>query len=295
MDTFIDSSWYFLRYASPHDTTEPFDPELANHWMPVDQYTEGVQHTILHLLYSRFYTKVLYDAGLVQVSEAFMGLFNQGMVKRFGQVMSKSLGNGVSIDELAGAQGADAGRIYEMFIGPPEEDVEWNDSGLNGVVKFLQRVWRLVLEPESVTAESGAAASATDVVVLRRKVAQTIGRVTEHYDELRFNTAVAFLMELANTMQDYLQGGGARDGEWDAAVRTLLKLLNPLAPHACEEMWERLGERGLLVDASWPEFDASAAAEPKATLVVQVGGRVRDKLEIDAGLSEAAATKAALG
>ena len=294
MDTFIDSSWYFLRYISPHDDKQAFDPELANHWMPVDQYTGGVEHAILHLLYSRFFVKVLHDAGLVEVTEPFKRLFNQGMVKRFGQEMSKSAGNGVSIDELAGAQGADAGRIYEMFIGPPEEDVEWNDSGLNGVVKFLQRVWRLVLEPESVTAESGAAASATDVVVLRRKVAQTIGRVTEHYDELRFNTAVAFLMELANTMQDYLQGGAARDAQWESTVRVLLKLLNPLAPHVCEEMWERLGEKGLLADATWPTFDPSDAVEPKVTLVVQVAGKLRDRLEVDAGLSESDAVAAAL-
>jgi leucyl-tRNA synthetase len=207
-------------------------------------------------------------------------------------VMSKSAGNGVSIDELASAQGADAGRIYEMFIGPPEEDVEWSEAGLNGVVKFLQRVWRLVLEPQSIVAEAGTPAVGTEG--LRRKVAQTVGRVTEHYDELRFNTAVAFLMELANTMQEYLQGGGARDAEWDSAVRTLLKLLNPLAPHACEEMWERLGEKGLLADATWPAFDPAAAAEPKITLVVQVGGKVRDRVEVDSGLSEAEATKVAL-
>ncbi len=294
MDTFIDSSWYFLRYASPHDTSQPFDSELANHWMPVDQYTGGVEHAILHLLYARFFTKVLYDAGLVNVTEPFMRLFNQGMVKRFGQVMSKSLGNGVSIDELASSQGADAGRIYEMFIGPPEEDVEWSDAGLNGVVKFLQRVWRLVLEPESIVEDGAASRDSGDASILRRRVARTVGRVTEHYDELRFNTAVAFLMELANAMQDYLQGGGARDAEWDASVRVLLKLLNPLAPHACEEMWERLGEKGLIADASWPEFDAAAAAEPKVTLVVQVGGKLRDRLEVDAGLSEDAAVKAAL-
>ncbi|TMF92794.1 MAG: leucine--tRNA ligase [Chloroflexi bacterium] len=294
MDTFIDSSWYFLRYASPHDTTEPFDPELANHWMPVDQYTGGVEHAILHLLYSRFFTKVLYDADLVQVTEPFMRLFNQGMVKRFGQVMSKSLGNGVSIDELAGAQGADAGRIYEMFIGPPEEDVEWTEAGLNGVVKFLQRVWRLVLEPESIVDDGGGSVAKVDATVLRRKVAQTVGRVTDHYDELRFNTAVAFLMELANAMQDYLQEGGKRDAEWDASVRTLIKLLNPLAPHLGEEMWERLGEKGLLADASWPSFDQAEAAEPKVVLVVQVGGKLRDRLEVDAGLSEADALKAAL-
>jgi leucyl-tRNA synthetase len=292
MDTFIDSSWYFLRYASPHDDQQPFDPELANHWMAVDQYTGGVEHAILHLLYSRFFTKVLHDAGLLEVVEPFTRLFNQGMVKRFGQVMAKSAGNGVSIAQLSSEQGADAGRVYEMFIGPPEEDVEWNESGLNGVVKFLQRVWRLVLEPETIVIERGG--TPVDAVALRRKVAQTVGRVTEHFDELRFNTAVAFLMELANTMQDYLQGGGARDAEWDSAVRTLIKLLDPLAPHICEEMWERLGEHGLLADASWPVYDAAAAAEPKVVLVVQVAGKLRDRLDVEAGISQDAALRAAL-
>src|SRR2546422_8486697 len=145
--------------------------------------------------------KVLYDAGLVANTEPFMRLFNQGMVKRFGQVMSKSAGNGVSPDELVSKQGADAGRIYEMFIGPPEEDVEWTDAGLNGVVRFLQRVWRLVIEPESIV----VGGSGADPVLLNRKAAQTVKKVTEHYDELRFNTAVAALMELANTMQSHLQ------------------------------------------------------------------------------------------
>ena len=294
MDTFIDSSWYFLRYASPHDESQPFDSELANHWMAVDQYTGGVEHAILHLLYSRFFTKVLHDAGMLVANEPFMRLFNQGMVKRFGQVMSKSAGNGVSIDELASAQGADAGRIYEMFIGPPEEDVEWTDAGLNGVVKFLQRVWRLVLEPETIAAEKSGSTGPVDSTVLRRRVAQAVGRVTEHYDELRFNTAVAFLMELANTMQAYLQGGGARHEEWDVATRVLVKLLNPLAPHMCEEMWERLGEKGLLADAPWPAFDAAHAVEPKVVLVVTVAGKLRDRLDVEAGLSEAEALRAAL-
>ena len=297
MDTFVDSSWYFLRYASSHDDQEPFDSELANHWMPVDQYTGGVEHAILHLLYSRFFTKVLFDTGMVSVTEPFMRLFNQGMVKRFGQVMSKSAGNGVSPDELVDKQGADAGRIYEMFIGPPEEDVEWNDAGVNGVVKFLHRVWRLVLEPESIDV-TGASPAAADPTLLRRKVAQTVKKVTDDYDDLRFNTAVAYLMELANAMQDYLQAGGARDAGWDAAVRTLVKLLNPLGPHVSEEMWERLGEggpdRGLLADAAWPEFDAAAAAEPQVTLVVQVGGKVRDRLTVAAGLSEDQALASAL-
>jgi leucyl-tRNA synthetase len=297
MDTFVDSSWYFLRYASPHDTNEAFDPELANRWMAVDQYTGGVEHAILHLLYSRFFTKVLFDAGMLDVSEPFVRLFNQGMVKRFGQVMSKSAGNGVSPDELVAKQGADAGRIYEMFIGPPEEDVEWSDAGLNGVVRFLQRVWRLVLEPESIVV-SGGSASAVDPTLLHRKVAQTIKKVTDDYDDLRFNTAVAYLMELANTMRDYLQGSGARDAGWDAAVRVLVKLLNPIGPHISEEMWERLGEggpeRGLLADATWPEFDAAAATEPQVTLVIQVAGKVRDRVTVSAGLSEEQALASAL-
>ena len=297
MDTFVDSSWYFLRYASPHDDEEPFDPELANHWMAVDQYTGGVEHAILHLLYSRFFAKVLFDAGMLDVSEPFIRLFNQGMVKRFGQVMSKSAGNGVSPDELVEKDGADAGRIYEMFIGPPEEDVEWDDAGLHGVVRFLQRVWQIVLEPQSIQV-AGASPAGADQTLLRRKVAQTVKKVTEDYDDLRFNTAVAYLMELANTMQDYLQGGGARDAVWDSAVRTLVKLLNPIGPHISEEMWERLGEggpeRGLLADAPWPEFDAAAAAEPQMTLVVQVAGKVRDRLTAATGLSEEQALVLAL-
>jgi leucyl-tRNA synthetase len=234
---------------------------------------------------------------MLEVSEPFMRLFNQGMVKRFGQVMSKSAGNGVSPDELVEKQGADAGRIYELFIGPPEEDVEWNDAGLNGVVKFLHRVWRLVLEPESIEV-SGASRAAADPAVLRRKVAQTVRNVTDDYDGLRFNTAVAYLMELANAMQDYLQGGGARDAVWDSAVQTLVKLLNPIGPHVSEEMWERLGEggptRGMLADASWPEFDAAAATEPQMTLVVQVAGKVRDRLSAATGLSEERALALAL-
>jgi leucyl-tRNA synthetase len=290
MDTFIDSSWYFLRYASPKDATEPFDTELANHWMAVDQYTGGVEHAILHLLYSRFFVKVLHDAGMLTVSEPFTRLFNQGMVKRFGQVMSKSAGNGVSPDELVAQQGADAGRIYEMFIGPPEEDVEWTDSGLNGVVRFLQRVWRLVLEPESIVVEGTGA----DVALLQRKAAQTVKKVTEHFDELRFNTAVAALMELSNAMQSHLQNGGARDATWDATVLVLVKLLNPLAPHVCEEMWEKLGEDGMLADASWPEYDAEAAAVPEVTVVVQVSGKLRDRLTLPVGTSEEAVLSAAL-
>jgi leucyl-tRNA synthetase len=290
MDTFVDSSWYFLRYVSPHDPNQAFDPELANHWMPVDQYTGGIEHAILHLLYSRFIQKVLHDAGLVEAEEPFMRLFNQGMVTRFGTAMSKSRGNGVSPEELVNQAGADAGRIYEMFIGPPEADVDWTDAGLMGSARFLQRVWRVVLEPNSLEVSGDG----SDPVVLRRRVHQAIRRVTTDYEDFRFNTAVAALMEYANTLQEYIQSGGQRDAGWDEAVRTLLLLLNPVAPHIAEELWERLGQPGLIVDAAWPLYDARLAAEPEVTLVVQVSGRVRDRLQVPAGLTEDKALERAL-
>jgi leucyl-tRNA synthetase len=290
MDTFIDSSWYFLRYTSARDQTQPFDPELANHWMAVDQYTGGVEHAILHLLYSRFFEKVLHDAGLLEPIEPFMRLFTQGMVTRGGRAMSKSLGNGVAPDDLVVREGADAGRVYEMFIGPPDEDAEWTDEAIAGPVRFLQKVWRLVLEPETVAA-AGGGASAAD---LRRKVHQTIRKVTDDYEGFRFNTAVAALMELANVMHDHLAGGGRREAEWDEAVSALIRLLYPMAPHVGEELWERIGGTGLCADARWPEWDPAAAAEHEVTLVVQVAGKVRDRLRVPAGLDEMAATDRAL-
>jgi leucyl-tRNA synthetase len=292
MDTFIDSSWYFLRYTSAHYERGPFDPEVADHWMAVDQYTGGIEHAILHLLYSRFFQKVLHDAGMADAAEPFTRLFTQGMVTRGGHAMSKSMGNGVAPDDLVAREGADAGRIYEMFIGPPDEDAEWTDEAVAGPVRFLQRVWRMVLDPDTVP-EAGTGPTATD---LRRRVHQTVRRVTDDYEHFRFNTAVAALMELGNVMQDYLAGGGARGVEWDEAVSVLVRLLNPMAPHMAEELWERItgGAGGLCADAAWPEYDAAAAAEAEVTLVVQVGGRVRDRLRVPAGLDEAAATERAL-
>jgi leucyl-tRNA synthetase len=291
MDTFIDSSWYFLRYTSAHYEGGPFDPELANHWMAVDQYTGGIEHAILHLLYSRFFQKVLHDADMAESVEPFTRLFTQGMVTRGGQAMSKSLGNGVAPDNLVAREGADAGRIYEMFIGPPDEDAEWTDEAVAGPVRFLQRVWRLVLDPETVPVTEAAGPTRAE---LRRQVHQTVRRVTDDYEHFRFNTAVAALMELANAMQDYLAGGGVRGAEWEEAVGVLVRLLNPMAPHVAEELWERIGEGGLCADAAWPAYDAAAAAEEEVTLVVQVGGRVRDRLRVPAGLGEAAATERAL-
>jgi leucyl-tRNA synthetase len=290
MDTFIDSSWYFLRYTSARHDQGPFDTELANHWMPVDQYTGGIEHAILHLLYSRFFQKVLHDAGLVEATEPFTRLFTQGMVQRGGQVMSKSLGNGVAPDDLVAREGADAGRVYEMFIGPPDEDAEWTDAAVAGPVRFLQRVWRLALEPESVQV-TGSGASAGN---LRRRAHQTVRRVTDDYERFHFNTAVAALMELGNAMQDHLAGGGTRGAEWDEAVSVLIRLLNPMAPHLAEELWEQTGGEGLCADAPWPSYDPEVAAEREVTLVVQVGGKVRDRLRVPAGLDQPAAVQRAL-
>ena len=290
MDTFIDSSWYFLRYTSPHDETQAFDPELANHWMAVDQYTGGVEHAILHLLYSRFFEKVLHDAGRLEPMEPFTRLFTQGMIKRGGMVMSKSKGNGVAPDDLVVRDGADAARIYELFIGPPDEDAEWSDAAIAGPVRFLQHVWRLVEAPESF-ASTGSDASAE---VLQRRMHQAIRKVTEDYESFHFNTAVAALMEYANALQKHLQGGGPRDEDWHSALRALILLLNPMAPHVGEELWSRIGGQGLAADAAWPEFDAAAAVEPEVTLVVQVAGKVRDRMTVAVGLSEADALASAL-
>jgi leucyl-tRNA synthetase len=291
MDTFIDSSWYFLRYTSAHDTAEPFDSELANHWMAVDQYTGGIEHAILHLLYSRFFQKVLHDAGRVDAVEPFSRLFTQGMIRRGGHVMAKSKGNGVAPDDLVAREGADAARIYEMFIGPPDEDAEWSDAAIAGPVRFLQQVWRLVQSPESfaVTGSDGSPE------VLRRRVHQAIRKVTEDYEGFHFNTAVSALMELANALQKHLQGGGARDETWDFAAKTLVLLLNPMAPHAGEELWALIGGTGLVADAPWPGYDAAVAAETSVTLVVQVAGKVRDRLTLPAGATEAQAVAAAKG
>ncbi len=290
MDTFIDSSWYFLRYTSVHDQTRPFDPALANRWMAVDQYTGGIEHAILHLLYSRFFMKVLHDAGMVDQVEPFTRLFTQGMITRHGTAMSKSAGNGVAPDDLVVREGADAGRVYEMFIGPPEEDAEWTDAAVAGPVRFLQRVWRLVAEPETVRVSGQGA----DPAVLRRRVHQAIARVTADYHDFRFNTAVAALMELSNAMQEYLANGGARGPEWEEAVSAMVRLLHPLAPHITEELWERIGGDGLCVDAPWPVHDPALAAEPEVTLVVQVAGRVRDRLQVQAGLNREQAVQLAL-
>ncbi|MGH7876888.1 MAG: leucine--tRNA ligase [Candidatus Dormibacteraceae bacterium] len=290
MDTFVDSSWYFLRYTSADDGSQPFAPASANHWMPVDQYTGGIEHAILHLLYSRFFQKVLSDAGRVEAVEPFRRLFTQGMVKRGGLVMSKSKGNGVAPDDLVGREGADAGRVYELFIGPPDEDAEWTDAAIAGPVRFLQKVWRLALEAEPAPTQDATARAE----ILKRRMHQCIARVSADYADFHFNTAVAALMEYGNALEEHLLRGGQTDATWDEAVRTMLLLLHPMAPHITDELWQRLGGGGLCLDQAWPEFDAATAREPEVTLVIQVAGRVRDRISVPAGIDQDGALAQAL-
>jgi leucyl-tRNA synthetase len=291
MDTFVDSSWYFLRYASGNDGREPFNKEKADFWMPVDQYIGGIEHAILHLLYSRFFIKVLYDAGMVSVQEPFAALFSQGMILRGGAVMSKSKGNGVEPDDIVDKYGADTGRVYELFIGPPDQDAEWNDRGVDGVARFLHRVFRLVVGEEEPGDRAGPPVSEAD---LMRTLHETIDKVTRDVEAFHFNTAMSALMVLANKMQDYLQGGGARNRVWDEVCRDTARLLAPFAPHLAEELWERLNGTGLVAFASWPKVDQRWLHRDMVTIVVQVDGKVRGRVEARAGATEAEVTALAL-
>jgi leucyl-tRNA synthetase len=290
MDTFVDSSWYFLRMAGPADTM-PFEKAKVDYWMPVDQYTGGIEHAILHLLYARFFMKVLFDAGMVSVDEPFAALFSQGMILRFGSAMSKSKGNGVEPNYIVEQYGADTGRIYELFIGPPELDAEWNDRGVEGVAKFLHRVWRLVLGDAIEPRPDLPPVATAD---LSRKLHETIDKVTRDVDGFHFNTAMSALMELANTMQSYVQSGGARDAAWEAVCRDLTRLLAPFAPHLAEELWQRQGQEGLVAFAAWPEVDPALLKRETILLVVEVDGKVRDRISVPAGLDQTQAHARAL-
>jgi leucyl-tRNA synthetase len=228
---------------------------------------------------------------MVAFDEPFMSLFTQGMILRFGRVMSKSAGNGVTPDEMVEKYGADTGRVYELFIGPPELDAEWNDRGVDGVARFLHRVWRLVVGEEDDGPASGAPASGAGLL---RKLHETIDKVSRDLDAFHFNTAMAALMELSNAMQDYIQGGGQRDQTWDVVARDLTRLLAPFAPHLAEELWQRTGQEGLVALASWPAVDPGLLRRETVTIVVQVDGKLRDRLAMPAGSGESEARTEAL-
>jgi leucyl-tRNA synthetase len=301
MDTFVDSSWYFYRYLSPHKKDGPFDGAAVRYWFPIDLYVGGIEHAILHLVYSRFWTKMMRDLGLVTFDEPVVRLFPQGMVHRDGEVMSKSKGNTVAPDDIISRYGADTLRLYILFVAPPEMALEWQDAQIEGPSGFLRRVWRLVdRHAERFAGEIRHRVPAEltpPAAALRRKVHQTIQRVTSDIEErLKLNTAVAALNELYNEVArvEADVAEGPMRPVLQEAIETLVLLLSPFAPHVCEEMWMRLGRRFSIVDRNWPVADPSVAREESVELPVQVNGKVRGHITVARGADEETLRRAAL-
>ena len=290
MDTFMCSSWYHLRYLSPHYDEGPFDPEEYAYWMPVDSYTGGIEHATMHLIYTRFFHKACHDMGIVGGTEPMLQLRNQGIVLgEDSEKMSKSRGNVVSPDDLVERYGADTVRSYMMFFARWEQGGPWNSRGIEGTWRWLKKVWTLMLEPtEESTAEPGVERR------LRRKVHQTLRQVGEDFETYEFNTIVAALMELSNEMHQARAEGAAGSDAWDEACDIYLRMLAPIAPHIAEELWERLGKDYSVHTSSWPQVDAAAAAEDEVTLVVQVNGKVRDRLVVPVDIADETAREMAL-
>ena len=314
MDTFVDSSWYFYRFADPRNATQPFDPAKVKYWLPVDFYVGGVEHAILHLIYSRFFARVFRDLGLVSHDEPFTHLLTQGMVLKDGAVMSKSKGNVVDPDAMMQKYGADALRLYVMFVAPPEKEIEWTDAGLEGSWRFLARVWRVVDHwCETISGEGMGDAGGVQTLnaqerALRRKTHETIKRVTTDIEERQqLNTAVSAMMELVNELYAFSEqtvtGAPTRRGDEEVtsagvveraeairvvreAIEALVRMLSPFAPHTAEEMWERLGHASTVSLAAWPEFDPSVAQAEEIVVPVQVNGKLRGRLTVPAGTPE---------
>ena len=302
MDTFTCSSWYYLRYCDARNDSAIWDTDAVDYWMPVDQYIGGIEHAILHLLYSRFFTKVFRDMGLCGFGEPFTNLLTQGMVKKDGETMSKSKGNVVAPEDMVARYGADALRAFILFMAPPDKDLEWNQEGLEGMFRFLSRLWRYVAE----TAEEGAGRTDAPIpagdpvsaatAALRRERHRVVGKVTADIERFQFNTALSAMMELLNAAGDYRRSDGARDGELEREVAEVLTLLiAPYAPHMAEELWrEVLGHEGSVHRQEWPEWDEAAAAAEEVEVVVQVNGKVRGKLVVPADSDEVSVREAAL-
>ncbi|MFP5416677.1 MAG: leucine--tRNA ligase [Actinomycetes bacterium] len=291
MDTFVDSSWYYFRYCSPNEAHAPFDVEAVRRWAPIDQYVGGVEHAILHLLYSRFFTKVLNDAGLIDFGEPFTRLLNQGQVTNGGKAMSKSLGNGVDLGEQIDLHGVDAIRTAIVFAGPPEDDIDWQAMSPSSTSKFLQRAHRLAGD---VTSAPGADPGSGDLGV-RRSTHRSIADVTEAVESHRFNVAVARIMELVNATRKAIDSGpGGGDPAVREAAEFVAQSLSLVAPYLGEEMWELLGQEPSVARSAWPEADPELLVQDTVTVVVQVQGKVRARLELPATVSEADATVAAM-
>jgi leucyl-tRNA synthetase len=284
MDTFVDSSWYFLRYLDPTNDTAAFDPELARQWLPVDQYVGGVTHAILHLLYSRFFTKVLFDMGLLDFNEPFTRLLNQGMVVMDGSAMSKSRGNLVRLSDELNDHGVDAIRLTMVFAGPPEDDVDWSDVSPGGSKKFLARAWRL---SGDVTSPVGVDFSAGDLA-LRKITHKAIHDASQAVESFRFNVAIARAMELVNATRKAIDTGpGAADPAVREATQAVAVMLSLVAPYTAEDMWMRLGHEPSVALAGWPTHDPALLVEDSVICVVQISGKVRERLEVSPDISEA--------
>lgn len=290
MDTFVDSSWYFYRYCDPHNDSAPFDSAKVAYWFPIDQYIGGITHAILHLLYSRFWCKVMRDIGLIRHSEPAARLFTQGMVLKGGEAMSKSRGNVVGAIDMADKFGADTGRLYTLFAAPPEKDLEWSDESIEGAWRFLNRVYRLIeksadnLRP--VTANPQPATNYTDAEkALLRKAHQTLRRVTQDFEtRWHFNSSIAQIMELTNAV--YAAEIGVRAEVRKEVLEILILLLAPITPHLAEELWEMLGHTGGLWTVRWPALNPELAKDEEVEVVVQINGRVRGKLKVAAGAAQ---------
>ena len=298
MDTFVDSSWYYLRYVNPKLEDRPFETEDVNNWLPVDQYIGGVEHAVLHLLYSRFITKVLNDLGYVNFDEPFENLFTQGMIYKDGWKMSKSKGNVVSPDDMIEKYGADTLRMYILFMAPPEKDAEWNDTGIEGVNRFIRRLWNnyyRILDLLSSDNESSLDLTKEEKS-LRRKLHSMIKKIKEDIEGgFKFNTAIAGLMEFNNQLMEYLDNVERPNTKLLREIaENVALILSPFAPHMAEEMWSDLGKDTLIVSERWPKYDPSALEQEEMTIVVQVNGKVRGKLIVPVDITEDEIKKAAL-
>ena len=288
MDTFIDSSWYFLRYTDALNDKAPFDSKIANYWMNVDQYIGGIEHAILHLLYSRFFVKVIHDLGLIEANEPFRGLLTQGMVLKEGSKMSKSKGNVVSPEEIINKYGADTARLFILFAAPVDRDLDWSDQGVEGSYRFLGRVWRIVDAYDQAAKENHTGDLTKDEVALRRELHRVIKKVTEDLDNnFNFNTAISAIMELVNAM--YAHKDKVESVNADLAnelTHNLVLLLAPFVPHMTEELWHELGETESVHTMNWPTYEESALEVDEVEVVLQVNGKVRDKLTVSVNITK---------
>ncbi len=291
MDTFVESSWYFLRYTSPDFEKGMLDGVRGKYWLPVDQYIGGIEHAILHLLYARFYTKVLRDLGMCDLDEPFINLLTQGMVIKDGAKMSKSLGNIVDPDDMIAKYGSDTVRIFMLFASPVERDLDWSDEGIEGAYRFLNRVWRLVYEVmKKIEDFKGVKPNITLISDTARdlliKVHKTIKKVTEDLERFRFNTGVAAIMELLNAVSRSQSNGNDEKAVLREAIETIVRLLYPFAPHIAEEQWESLGHEETLVDKPWIEWDREIVGSTAVIVVLQVNGKVRSQVFMDPDTTE---------